>query len=151
MGLVILVTFFVLPFYSASSLYGNASATLYDSFMAAYSSLSLIQAAGNTTATTAIYLLLIASILILISGFVGVFPLGTGVLGIVGMAIITVAPYLIVPGVVLDFSGYGVGFYVVWAASIIALGASFWHGKRQTGTGGTVQQQVTVQPATKTS
>ena len=128
MGLVILVTFFVLPFYSTN----GQSTTLYNNMTSVYNSLGSIQGSGDAGTIAAAYVLLIGAILILIAGFVGVFPLGTGVLGIVGMAIITLSPYLTTPGAAGNgFGVYGVGYYVIWAASVIALGASFWHGKRK--------------------
>jgi len=140
MGLVILVTFLVVPF---GTLFG-VSRTLYGSFTYVYTNLSSIQNSGIAQLITAAYLLLIASILILIAGFVGIFPLGTGVLGVVGMAIITAGPYLINPS--YCFTGYEAGYYVIWGASIVSLGASFWHGKKavvQPGYG-SVQQTVIV-------
>lgn len=67
------------------------------------------------------YLFVAAFFLLVIAGLVGYFPLGTGILGIVGMAIVSIYPYLesIEPG-------WGIGFYVGWSASIGALGAAFW-------------------------
>jgi len=86
------------------------------------------------------YILITAFFLLVIAGFVGIFPLGTGVLGIVSMAMITVGPILIYPS--LGSPSYGTGFYVAWAASIVSLGASFLHRR------GRDQQTVVVnQPA----
>ncbi len=128
MGLVILVTFFAVPFYSTN----GQSTTLYNNMTSVYNSLGSTQGSGNAGMIAAAYVLLIGAILILIAGFVGVFPLGTGVLGIVGMAMITLSPYLTTPGAAGNgFDIYEVGYYLIWAASVIALGASFWHGKRK--------------------
>jgi uncharacterized membrane protein YkgB len=132
MGLVILATFFALPFFSAQGLSGGPSSTLYTNMTSTYNSLGTIQGSGTNATIAAAYLLLIAGILILIAGFVGIFPLGTGVLGVVGMAMITLTPYLTTPDMARSIaSTYGIGYYVIWAASVIALGASFWHGKRK--------------------
>ena len=147
LGLVILATIFLLPFgtTNTASLYGTAGPLI--------SNLGAVQASGTATATFD-YILIIAFVLLIIAGLVGIFPLGTGVLGVVGMAIITVAPYALFPNgpVKLD---PGTGFYLIWVASVLSLGASFWHGKKKVAaagvnvnvsqtmtTGATTQQEV---------
>jgi hypothetical protein len=119
LGLVILATIFALPFGTTNS------NTLYGVVGPKISNFGAIS--GSTSDVTYAYIFIVAFILLVIAGVVGLFPLGTGVLGIVGMALITVAPYLI-PGQKLD---PGTGFYVVWGASIVSLGASFWHRKKK--------------------
>ena len=95
-----------------------------------YNELSAIQSQGNEQSIALAYILIIASILLIIAGFVGIFPLGTGVLGVVGMALITIGPSLVIPGQTFSLQGYGIAFYLIWLASIISLGASFWHRRR---------------------
>ncbi|HEV2225710.1 MAG TPA: zinc ribbon domain-containing protein [Nitrososphaerales archaeon] len=123
LGLVILATIFLLPFgtTNTNSLYGTAGPLI--------SNLGAVQASGTATATFD-YILVIAFVLLVIAGLVGIFPLGTGVLGVVGMAMITVAPYAVFPNgpVKLD---PGTGFYIIWVASVLSLGASFWHRKKK--------------------
>ncbi len=122
MGLVILVTIFVLPF--------NNDNTLYYWGTNFYSNLGSIQAAGDASYIAFAYIEVIAFILLVIAGCVGIFPLGTGVLGVVGMAMLTANPYMVYPAaqntLVIDY-----GYYIIWAASVIALIASFWHGKKE--------------------
>jgi len=125
LGLVILASIFTIPFGT-----GSLSGTLYETVYPWISDLGAVEAAGNVKAITYAYALLIAFILLVIAGLAGLFPLGTGVLGVVGMAIITVAPYLIYPDGPVVLST-GNGFFVIWAASIASLGASFWHGKKR--------------------
>jgi hypothetical protein len=136
LGLVILVSIFLLPFGTTNTqtLYGTAGPLI--------SNLGGVQASGTATATFD-YILIIAFVLLIIAGLVGLFPLGTGVLGIVGMAMITVAPYAVFPNgpVKLD---PGTGFYVIWAASVLALGASFWHGKKKEAAGVNVNVSQTM-------
>ena len=122
MGLVILVTIFTLPF--------NGSDTLYTIGSSAINNLSAIQAMGDSAAITFTYIWIIGFILLLIAGVVGIFPLGTGVLGVVSMAMLTASPYLIYPNGQVTLSPSS-GYYVIWVAAIIALIASFWHGKKQ--------------------
>ncbi len=124
LGLVILTTIFLLPFGTTNT------ATLYGTAGPLISNLGALQASGSATATFD-YILVIAFVLLIIAGLVGIFPLGTGVLGVVGMAMITVAPYAVPNGPVrLD---PGTGFYVIWVASVLSLGASFWHRKKKEG------------------
>jgi ribosomal protein S27E len=120
LGLVILVTIFVIPF-------GSANTTLYG---IVNPKLSYLQS-GSGPDIAYNYVLVIAFILLVIAGVVGLFPLGTGVLGVVGMAMITVAPSLVYPNGSPNVVGMGAGFYVIWVASIASLGASFWHKKKQ--------------------
>jgi hypothetical protein len=124
LGLVILATIFLVPFGSTNT------GTLYGIVGPKISNLSSVQS-GTTADATYWYILIVAFILLVIAGVVGLFPLGTGVLGVVGMAMITVAPYLVYPNGSPNVVGVGAGFYVIWVASIVSLGASFWHGKKQ--------------------
>ncbi|MDA4122057.1 MAG: hypothetical protein OK456_02615 [Thaumarchaeota archaeon] len=119
-GLAILVTVFLLPISGSQTLYGKAEPLLANT--------SSMQTGSNTTIASN-YVTVIAFILLVIAGLVGVFPLGTGVLGVVGMAILTVGQYLIHPG--SGQPAYAVAFYALWVESIVALGASFWHGKKK--------------------
>jgi hypothetical protein len=115
MGLLILVTIFVIPF---------TSQTLYAEVSGILSNLGSLQS-GGTAVVAMNYVLIIVFLLLVIAGFVGIFPLGTGVLGVVAMAIYTAGPILIYPS--LPAPVYGTGYYLVWLASIVSLGASFWH------------------------
>jgi len=118
MGLVILISIFLLPFF--------ADQTLYDIVGPLLGGIGELQ--GLPVQTMALgYLFIISFILLVIAGFVGIFPLGTGVLGVVGMALITVAPFLVGQEASLLLSFVGISYYVIWIASIVALGASFWH------------------------
>ena len=148
LGLVILASIFFLPFGT-----GSQPDTLYGAAGPLISNLGAVQASGDTAAISYSYLLVISFVLLVIAGLVGIFPLGTGVLGVVGMAMITLAPYLIYPngGVALST---GLGFYVIWGASIVSLGASFWHGKKKQAVPPlsvtVTQTQTMVPPAPKT-
>jgi hypothetical protein len=124
LGLIILVTIFLVPFGSAdtSTLYGKVGPWI--------SNLGTIQSSYTSADLTYAYIFIAAFILLVIAGLVGLFPLGTGVLGVVGMAIITVAPYVVYPNGPTHLDP-GAGFYVIWVASIASLGASFWHRKKQ--------------------
>ncbi len=145
MGLVILAALFLLPFST-----GSGAPTYYGTASPLFGSLS-IQSAGDPSLITWTYVQIVALILLVIAGLVGVFPLGTGVLGVVAMAMLSVAPRLIYPNGQVTVS-LGPGFIVLWIASIVSLGGSFWHGKKEA----VVQQQPTpvavsaVQPQAQT-
>jgi hypothetical protein len=115
MGLLILVTIFVIPF---------TSQTLYATLSTILTNLGSLQSGGMAVVAMN-YVLITVFLLLVIAGFVGIFPLGTGVLGVVAMALYTVGPILIYPS--LPAPVYGTGYYVVWVASIVSLAASFWH------------------------
>jgi hypothetical protein len=117
LGLIILGTIFLIPFVGSQTLYATASPLV--------SNLSSIQQTGNNAVIASDYITIIVFILLVIAGLVGIFPLGTGVIGVVAMAMFTVGPILIYPS--LGTPSYASGFFVVWAASIVSLAASFWH------------------------
>lgn len=124
MGLVILVAIFLLPF-------GGGSSTLYGTVWPKISNLSQLQSGGDTAALTYAYIWIVAFILLVIAGVVGVFPLATGVLGVVGMAMITASPYLVYPNNPGPFPT-GIGFYAIWVASFVSLGATNLEGRKET-------------------
>lgn len=124
MGIVILVAILLLPFSSGSS-------TLYGTVSPMIKNLGTVQSSGNATNIAYDYVWIIAFILLVIAGVVGIFPLGTGVLGMVGMAMITISPYAIYPNGPYTLST-GTGFYVAWVASVVSLVGSRWHGKKGT-------------------
>ena len=124
MGLVILLAVFALPLGEASgggTLYGMAGPLLANTAMAQ---------TGTPGQIIYNYILILSFVLLVIAGVVGVFPLGTGVLGVVGMALLTIAPYLGFPTSSATIPE-GIGFFVIWAASIVSLGAAFWHGPKE--------------------
>ncbi len=123
MGLVILVAIFLIPF-------GTGSSTLYGQVGPVIGNIAGVQSSGYPAQTTYDYVLIVAFIILVIAGVVGLFPLGTGVLGVVAMAMLSVAPSLIFPNGPVKLE-IGAGFIVVWAASIISLGGSFWHPERK--------------------
>ena len=117
---MILATIFLAPSGTSNptTLYGVAGPLIWG--------LGALQSTGNAVTVKYDYIWIIPFVLLVFAGLVGIFPLGTGVLGIVGMAIITASPYLVYPNgpVKLD---PGIGFYLIWGASIVSLGASLWH------------------------
>ena len=120
---MILVAIFLLPFDKGNS-------TLYGTVSPMVKNLSTVQSSGNTAVLSYDYTWIVAFVILLIAGVIGVLPFGAGILGMVGMAMITVSPFIVNPSGAYDLSP-GVGFFTAWVASIVALGASRWHGKEE--------------------
>lgn len=122
MGFVILLSIVFLPFEA------DPPNTFLEIGLPLIENIGLIPLLGDPAAITFAYIVAVSFILLVIAGFVGIFPLGTGVLGVVGLALITAAVYFLVP-VGVPRPVWGTGYYAMWGASIVSLGASFWHGK----------------------
>ncbi len=124
MGVVILVAVFALPLVEVPP------TTLYQLAWPLVENVSRIPSLGDPPQILYAYILIVSFILLTIAGIVGVFPLGTGVLGLVGVGLITIPPFLYAP--MANFRPvWGYGLYVMLAASIISLGASFLHGSKR--------------------
>jgi uncharacterized protein YfaP (DUF2135 family) len=124
-GIMMLISVFLLPYTSttdASSLF-----TLVQPLLSNLGAISTFPA--ETIAMT--YVLIIGFLLVAIGGVVGFFPLGSGVLGIVGMALLTVAPTLIV-NTPTQYRAFGLGYYFTWAGAIGGLIAAFLRSRRKT-------------------
>ena len=125
MGIAILAAIFILPFFNFPFTSGPNSLSLFGRVSPILSDIAGIQSIPDPNFIAFSYILIVAFILLVIAGIVGLFPLGTGVLGVVALALVTVAPLILVLGT--DLPGYGLGYYVAWIASIVALAGSFWH------------------------
>jgi len=119
-GIIILVAAFALPFGQMGG------PTLFGMVSPLFGNLGAIQQSGNQALIGIAYVFIVSFILLAIAGIVGFFPLGSGVIGIIAMAILTIAPIVIFPGTGFSLSDYGIGYFVAWAASVAALAASFW-------------------------
>lgn len=123
-GLAMLLVVFLVPF-AAIPGYVQRGETLYTAFSGALAGVSQVQS-GNTAGNAgAVLLLAIAGLIITIAGCIGFFPLGAGVLGVVGMGMLTAGPYF--TGQISSFSAvsFGPGFYILWVASVAALVMAF--------------------------
>lgn len=129
MGLIILATIFLVPF-GSNTIGTTPGDTLYGVVGPNISDLGALQDAGDQRVITYAYIWIVAFILLVIAGLVGIFPLGTGVMGVVGMAMISVSGFLVFADGSQPMPN-GAGFYLIWIASIVSLGASFWHGKKK--------------------
>lgn len=137
MGVLILIIIFTLPFTS------DPSITLFEITLPLLENINLIPGLGDQATVFFAYILIFSFILLVIAGIVGIFPLGTGILGVIGMGLITLAPFFFLPGTVTQ-PLWGLGYYMIWAASIVSLVGSFWHGKPKQPPQPTVPQQPAI-------
>ncbi|MDA4126025.1 MAG: hypothetical protein OK452_02325 [Thaumarchaeota archaeon] len=126
LGLVTLGVIFALPFSNIAEGPGGPADTLFGIFHLFVVTFSNIQAVGLTQLSELAYVYFIVLALIALAGMLGVYPLWSGVLGIVGMALVTLSPYLIFSQYSFSSTIYGVGYWAVWAASILAIIAAYW-------------------------
>ena len=140
-GLVILATLFLVDFSNSKSLYATAGPLLQN--------VSGVSALGSTGQVTYDYLIMACFIILVIAGVVGFFPLGSGVLGIVAMAVLTVGAFLTLTSA--QQPSYDTGFYLLWVESVIILAASFWHRRDQKVVVEAGQAPATPGPAPQTS
>ncbi|MCX8183021.1 MAG: hypothetical protein N3F08_01170, partial [Crenarchaeota archaeon] len=121
LGIVILIAVFILPF-------GTQGDTFFAIARWNMENLGEIQETSEAGLVALVYVTIVSFILLAIAGLVGFFPLGCGVIGIVGLALLTAGHVLIYNsyGEVFNVLELGAGYFVAWAASIAALAASFW-------------------------
>lgn len=125
-GGVIVVAFFLLPFASLSGVVPRGS-TLFGALSNAVTNLPQTQTGGSLNELVAALILTVAGLLILVAGIVGAFPLGSGVLSVFGMTMVTLGPYIIGQAGTVGFSDFGTGYFAIWAAAILVLAISFAH------------------------
>jgi hypothetical protein len=126
MGIVILVAVFLLPIGAIPDLV-PAGSTVYGAFAADASNLNSIQNSNDSDLVTSSFMLMIAAVLLTLAGVIGIFPLFSAVLSLLGISLLTVGPFVTGDsyiGVEFDW-----GFYVVWVASFVTLFGAFWKGK----------------------
>ncbi len=133
-GIAMLVALFLIPFGTIPGFIAHNS-TLYSAFRNATTGLPQMQSAGNAE-IAATFITIAAGILILIAGLLGAFPLGSGIIGILGMTVLTAGAYSTLG--ISSSSGmtFGPGYYIIWVASAAAFCFSFLlrgHGTESSG------------------
>lgn len=128
-GLVALLIAFLLPFSAIAEGPGGSPDTLIGIFKLFVTTLANIQAVGLTQLTELAYVYMTAFVLILISGIIGSYPRWSVIFTVIGMAMVTVAPFAIFPSYDFFGSNYSFGFYGLWITSAAMVYAAFWSGK----------------------
>jgi hypothetical protein len=112
LGLVVLVSVFLLPF----TYRGARPLTLYEVAGIIVEFWGDIQRqAAQVVALNCVFIAVF--VLLVFAGLVGFYPLVSGLTGVSAMAVMGSALYFIGPGMVL-----GLGYYTVWIASLATLG-----------------------------
>jgi len=120
-GIVLLVAVFVLPFGS-----DPGSPSLFGSMLPVLRDVGQVQQSGDPALFYLTFVMIGAFVLLVVAGALGAFPLASGVMGLVGVLVVSLAPTLFFRGTGFSLSLFGLGYFVVWAASVAALASHFW-------------------------
>jgi len=120
-GLVLLVAVFVLPFGS-----DPGSPSLFGSMLPIFRDVGQVQQSGDSALFYLTFVMIGAFVVLVVAGALGAFPLASGVMGLVGVLVVSLAPTVFFRGTGFSLSLFGLGYFVVWAASVAALASHFW-------------------------
>jgi hypothetical protein len=131
LGLVALLSAFLLPLSSIAEGPGGS----VDSFLAMFklfiTTLPAIQRVGLTQLTELAYIYMAAFVLIVMAGIIGAYPRWSAALAVISMAAVTFSPFVIFTSYNFGTSNYGVGFWAIWATSVLAIYAAYWSRKER--------------------
>lgn len=119
-GLLILVAVFLLPFGSFRLPSGQPSETTF--FNTVRQLVETIVADTQQPANLLVYnfLLIVSFIFLVMAGVLGFYPMRSGIMGILGMILITVVS-MFNPQLGFNIPSYGAGFFAAWGFSIAAI------------------------------
>ncbi len=124
-GVAALVCIFGLPFSTAASATNNPE-SLFSNFQFFVNNIAGAQASGSNSVVLFAYLYQLGFILIFAAAVVGVFPLGAGVLGMIGMGFLTLGPFEVFNGWTFSDNGFSSGFYALWILFIFLIVLALW-------------------------
>ena len=126
LGLATLLAAFLLPF--SSILEGSAKNldSLLVIFKIFVTGVSNLQTVGLTQLAELAYVYMGAFVVILLAGILGAYPRWSALLGIAGMAILTFSPFAVFTSYNISSTSFGVGFWAIWATSILTVYAAYW-------------------------
>jgi len=116
-GVAVLVLVFLVPFSSTIAVLPGSPDTLYNVFHFFVGNLGSVLNLASSTLELIAFLYILGTILLLVEGILGSFPLVSGMLGICGMAMMTVGG-LASPQYTPYPVTYGPAFYLLWAFSL---------------------------------
>ena len=125
-GLVMLVSVLLLPFSDIIAGHGFPPNTLWDIFVSFINSMGSVQASHVSAFIDLAFVYQVAAILLVVGCLVGVYPAGSGALGVIGLSFATFGPYEVVSDYAASPAYYGMGFYILWGASIFQLVVAYW-------------------------
>ncbi len=125
LGIGTLLAAFLLPFSSIA----EGSSSQVDSLLLIFKifviGVSNLQTVGLTQLAELAYVYMAAFIVIMLSGILGSFPRLSAFLGIVGMAVLTLSPYAVFTAYNIGSTGFGLGFWAIWATSLLGILAAY--------------------------
>lgn len=125
-GLASLTSLFLLPFSNVAEGPSGPADTLYAIFNLFISTLSNIQAIGLTAISNLAYVYIVATIVIIVSGIIGVRPITSAFFGFIGISLATFSPFFIFTNYTFGSTTYGAGFWALWAFPILLLVVGLW-------------------------
>ncbi len=132
LGIGTLLAAFLLPFSSiaeGSSSQVDSLLVIFKIFVIGVSNLQSIP--GLTQLAELAYVYMAAFVVIMLSGILGSFPRLSAFLGIVGMAVLTFSPYAVFTSYNIGSTGFGLGFWAIWATSLLGIYAAYWSRKER--------------------
>jgi ribosomal protein L40E len=124
-GIVMLATLLLLPFSNVNGP-GATQGTLWSIFVSFVNSLGSTSGAPTSGFVNLAFIYQIAAILIVVGSLVGVYPVASGVMGVIGLSFVTFGPYEISTTYASNPVTFGAGFYVLWVASVLELFLAYW-------------------------
>ncbi len=119
LGIVILMAVFLLPFGSFQLPSGQLNGvTLFNMVMQLAGSLGGAQQPVNLWIHE--ILIVVSFIILVIAGALGIYPLRSGAIGVLGMILITISS-IFNPVLGFNIPSYGAGYFIVWGVSVAAI------------------------------
>ena len=115
LGLGTLASALILPFYIGKN--ATPPVTLYQAFSSVFQNLGNLQT-QQIQSSAPVALVMAAGALVIASGLLGVFPLTSAILGVSGMLMLTILPFLADSGFSPGLFASGTGFWVIWLTSL---------------------------------
>ncbi len=131
LGIAALLAAFLLPFSSIA----EGSSSQVDSLLVIFKifviGVTNLQTVGLTQLAELAYIYMAAFLVIVLSGIIGAYPRWSAFLGLVGMATLTLSPYFVFSSYSIGSTGFGAGFYAIWATSLLTIYAAYWSRKER--------------------
>jgi hypothetical protein len=131
LGLLTLLSAFLLPFSNIAQGNGGGADSLLTIFKIFVIGVSNFQVVGLTQLTELAYAYMFVFVLILISGIIGAYPRWSAAFGIIGMAVATISPFFIFTTYSFSASNFGLGFPAIWATTAVTIYAAYWSNKER--------------------
>jgi len=129
-----LASVLLLPFSNVTGGPTAGPATLWNIFISFVNSLGSTQTSPASGFINLAFIYQIAAIMLIVGSLVGIYPVASGVMGVIGLSFVTFGPYEVSSAYAASPVTFGIGFFVLWVASIVELLLAYWtwRGERRT-------------------